>query len=202
MAHADDKQPSFETPRLRLRPLTGRDAKDLHPVFSDPETTRYLDFATCRSLQDTMTRIGMATIVMPQWHATWAIVPRESGTVIGILNYHHRESWHCRLEIGYVLARPYWRRGLMREAVQPLLRYCFEDLGMHRIEATIVPDNVAGIRFAESLGFQQEGGILRDRLRVGAEYRDIVMYGLLHATWQAEAAPLDGTRPALAAVAG
>jgi ribosomal-protein-alanine N-acetyltransferase len=90
----------------------------------------------------------------------------------------------------------------MREAVQPLLRYCFEDLGMHRIEATIVPDNVAGIRFAESLGFQQESGILRDRLRVGAEYRDIVMYGLLHATWQAEAAPLDGTLRALEAVAG
>ena len=47
MANAVDHQPSFETPRLRLRPLTGRDAKDLHSVFSDPETTRYLDFATC-----------------------------------------------------------------------------------------------------------------------------------------------------------
>ncbi|MBV8653315.1 MAG: GNAT family N-acetyltransferase [Alphaproteobacteria bacterium] len=202
MAHADDKQPSFETPRLRLRPLSGRDALDLHPVFSDPETTHYLDFATCRSLQDTMTRIGMATIVMPQWHATWAIVLRETGAVIGILNYHHRESWHCRLEIGYVLARPYWRRGLMREAVQPLLRYCFEGLRMHRIEATIVPDNIAGIRFAESLGFQQESGILRDRLRVGAEYRDIVMYGLLHANWLAAAASVDAAPKVLEAVAG
>jgi ribosomal-protein-alanine N-acetyltransferase len=201
VANAVDNQPSFETPRLRLRPLSGRDAADLHAVFSDPETTRYLDFATCRSLHDTMKRIGMATIVMPQWHATWAIVLRESGRVIGILNYHHRESWHCRLEIGYVLARPYWRCGMMREAVQPLLRYCFEDLGMHRIEATIVPDNLAGIRFAESLGFQQESGILRDRLRVGEDYRDIVMYGLLHATWQAAAARRDEPWKVLEAVA-
>ena len=188
MANAVDTQPSFETPRLQLRPLILRDAKDLHLAFSDPETTRYLDFATCRDLHDTMKRVGMATIVMPQWHATWAIVLRGSAEVIGVVNYHHRESWHRRLEIGYVLARPYWRRGLMREAMQPFLRYCFEDLAMHRLEATIVPDNSAGIRFAESLGFQRESGVLRDRLLVGEEYRDIVMYGLLDAAWHAASA--------------
>jgi ribosomal-protein-alanine N-acetyltransferase len=188
VAEANDTQPSFETERLLLRPLTGRDAKDLHPAFSDPETTRYLDFATCRDLRDTMTRIGMATIVMPQWHATWSIVLRDSLAVIGILNYHHRESWHGRLEIGYVLGRSHWRRGLMREAMRPFLRYCFEDLAMHRVEATIVPENVAGIGFAESLGFQRESGVLRDRLRVGEEYRDIVMYGLLEEAWRSASA--------------
>jgi RimJ/RimL family protein N-acetyltransferase len=91
----------------------------------------------------------------------------------------------------------------MREAVQPFLRHCFEDLGMHRIEATIVPDNVAGIRFAESLGFRQESGVLRDRLRVGDQYRDIVMYGLLRPAWQTGAASSSGESPRLLeAVAG
>ena len=140
-----------------------------------------------------MTRIGMATIVMPQWHATWSIVLRESGAVIGIVNYHHRKSWHGRLEIGYVLGRPYWRQGLMREAMQPFLRYCFADLAMHRVEATIVPDNAAGIVFAESLGFERESGVLRDRLRVDEDYRDIVMYGLLEAAWRR--GPLRGPVP-------
>jgi ribosomal-protein-alanine N-acetyltransferase len=202
VADAVDTQPSFETERLQLRPLTLRDAKDLHIAFSDPETTRYLDFATCRDLHDTLKRVGMATIVMPQWHATWAIVLRGNAQVIGIVNYHHRESWHCRLEIGYVLGRPYWRRGLMREAMQPFLRYCFEGLAMHRVEATIVPDNSAGIRFAESLGFERESGVLRDRLLVDGQYRDIVMYGLLHAAWQSASAPrLDRARPNREAVA-
>jgi [ribosomal protein S5]-alanine N-acetyltransferase len=202
VAEAHETQPSFETKRLLLRPLTWRDARDLHLAFSDPETTRYLDFATCGDLRDTMTRIGMATIVMPQWHATWSIVLRDCPAVIGILNYHHRESWHGRLEIGYVLGRPYWRRGLMREAMQPFLRYCFEDLAMHRVEATIVPENVAGIGFAERMGFQRESGVLRDRLRVGEQYRDIVMYGLLEEAWRsasaASPAPIWPAREAVA----
>ncbi len=101
-----------------------------------------------------------------------------------------------------MLDRRYWHRGLAREAVQPLLQYFFEDLGMHRVEATIVPENVAGIRFAEGLGFQRESGVLRDRLRVGDQYRDIVMYGLLGTTWRSIAAiEADRNRPALEAVA-
>jgi ribosomal-protein-alanine N-acetyltransferase len=72
----------------------------------------------------------------------------------------------------------------MREAMGVFLAHCFGALESHRIEATIEPANVASIRLAERLGFQCEGGPMRDRLRVDGAYRSLLMYGLLEETWR------------------
>ena len=89
-----------------------------------------------------------------------------------------REPWHHRLEIGYILAPLYWRRGLMSEAVRIFVAYCFKNLDTHRVEAMIQPENVASIRLAERLGFRREG-VLRDRQLVDGSYRTVAMYALL-----------------------
>jgi ribosomal-protein-alanine N-acetyltransferase len=113
-------------------------------------------------------------------------VERKTSTSIGIVTYHHRETANRRLEIGYILGRAYWRRGLMREAIQALINYCFGALAMHRIEVTVCPENDAAVRFTESLGFHREGGPLRDRSLVHGQYRDLLLYGLLDRDWQAK----------------
>lgn len=160
------------------------DARDLHLVFGDRETMRYLDFPMSRNIAETAKIIEMATFPVPEWHATWSIVLRASRGVIGFVNYHHRESRHRRLEIGCVLSRACWRQGLANEAVRALLGYCFGSLGMHRVEQTIDPENVAAIRLAERLGFRGEGALLRDRILVDGEYRSLLMYSLLDREWR------------------
>ena len=69
--------------------------------------------------------------------------------------------------------------------VRAVLDYCFADLDVHRVEATISPDNDAAIRLLESLGFRCESGRLRGRIMVGGTHRDLVMYGLLDEDWTA-----------------
>ncbi len=179
-------QTVIETPRLLLRPIALSDASGLHLVFSDPETMRYVDFPPCANLAETQKRIQLWTIPLPEWHATWTLAEKESGTPIGIVTYHHRESSNRHLEVGYVLGRSHWRQGLMREAMSGLIDYCFEALAMHRIEVTVCPDNVAAVRFTESLGFRREGGPLRDRSLVQGQYRDLLLYGLLERDWRAK----------------
>ncbi|WP_163364249.1 GNAT family N-acetyltransferase, partial [Klebsiella aerogenes] len=56
--------------------------------------------------------------------------------------------------------------------------FCFGELGLHRLQAFIHPDNGASIALAEKLGFRREG-LLRDNLRVGEHWRDDLVYGLL-----------------------
>ena len=96
-----------------------------------------------------------------------------------MVNYHHREAHNRRLEVGYILAPAKQGRGLMTEAMQALLAYCFDELGVRRVQALIHPDNAASIRLAQRLGFRCEGGPLRDYWRVGDGYMDVMMYGLL-----------------------
>src|SRR5256885_9265819 len=54
------------------------------------------------------------------------------------------------------LARPYWGQGLMTEAVRAMIQFGFEHMGLNRIEAEVMPENIASIRFLSKLGFEEE----------------------------------------------
>jgi ribosomal-protein-alanine N-acetyltransferase len=168
---------------LRLRPIAEADVHFLHAAFSDPETMRFMDFPPTRTIAESARYLAPHLFVLPDWHATWALECPANGAVIGFVNYHHRENWNQRLEIGFCLARPFWGLGLMREAVDALLSYCFTDLGVERVEATTNPQNAAAIAPIEGLGFLRESGVMRRRQKVGAEFRDLVMYALLRGDW-------------------
>jgi ribosomal-protein-alanine N-acetyltransferase len=59
-----------------------------------------------------------------------------------------------------------------------MLNFCFGQLGLHRVQAYIHPDNSASIALVEKLGFTREG-LLRDNMRVGDAWRDDLLYALL-----------------------
>lgn len=99
-------------------------------------------------------------------------------------------------EIGYALMPAAQGQGLSHEALQALLRYGFEVLGLNRIEADIDPRIVASARTLQRLGFPREGH-LPERWIVAGEVSDTELYGLLHAAWWAAGRP---ATPALAAL--
>jgi ribosomal-protein-alanine N-acetyltransferase len=176
-------QPVLNSRRLCLRPLAAQDAVSLHALYSDSEAMRFMDCAPSQHVADTAKRLEILLYVLPIWHATWVLVERSSDAVIGLVNYHHREIWNQRLEIGFAMRRASWRQGFMREAVATLIDYCLGSLAMHRIESTVNLGNVSAVRLLEGLGFRREGGPMRERQRVGSEFRDLSMFGLLREEW-------------------
>lgn len=64
------------------------------------------------------------------------------------------------------------------EAVSAMLDFCFDHLGLHRLQAFIDPNNTPSRKLVEKLGFGREG-LLRDHLRVGGIWRDEILYALL-----------------------
>jgi ribosomal-protein-alanine N-acetyltransferase len=64
-----------------------------------------------------------------------------------------------------------------------LLRFGFEEMKLHRIEARVDPDNTASLRVLTRAGFQQEG-VLRDNIADGATFRNTVMLSLLEGEWR------------------
>jgi ribosomal-protein-alanine N-acetyltransferase len=146
---------------------------------------RFWDFPASRDVEQTAERIRQSRGLDPRWHAAWAILPRSGGSSIGMINYHRREPWNQRLELGWILARSFWGQGLMNEAARPVLDDCFTRLETHRIEAHIEPGNAASRTLAVKLGFVQETGPLRDRQRVHGEFRSILIYAMLRTDWPA-----------------
>jgi [ribosomal protein S5]-alanine N-acetyltransferase len=83
-----------------------------------------------------------------------------------------------RVAIGYIIVPARHRQGLATEAVSAMLDFCFNELGLRRVQAFIHPDNSPSGTLVEKLGFHCEG-LLRDNLRVGDVWRNDMLYALL-----------------------
>ena len=175
--------PVLPTARLRLRALQSEDAEALHEAFADPLVMRHWNLPPSVDLAETRQRIEWSLAASPEVHVAWAMVRPADDRLIGLVNYHHREAANRRLEIGYLLTRAHWGQGLMREALSALLDHFFRAFDVHRVEATVEPDNLPSRRLLEGLGFACESEGLKDRIRVGDSYRTMAMYGQVAPDW-------------------
>lgn len=64
-----------------------------------------------------------------------------------------------------------------------LLKFGFEEKGLHRIEARCDPENIGSQKILEKVGMKKEGK-LRQNLRMGNGWRDSLLYGILEGEWQ------------------
>lgn len=80
--------------------------------------------------------------------------------------------------IGYWLGRSQVGQGYMTDAVRSLVRFSFDALHLHRLEAATQPVNIASIRVLERSGFEREG-YARQYLRIDGAWRDHVLFGLV-----------------------
>ncbi len=103
--------------------------------------------------------------------------------MIGTCTLHRIEPEHRRAELGYILRRDHWGRGLASEALTALCNHAFGTLRLHRLEADIDPRNAGSIRLVERLGFKWEGH-LRQRYFVADDIQDSAIYGLLATDWR------------------
>jgi ribosomal-protein-alanine N-acetyltransferase len=108
----------------------------------------------------------------------WAIELLERGEMIGTVGLLRFDFEHRHAELGYDIARRWWGRGLAPEAARAVIRYGFSVLGLHRIEAGVLPENAASVRVLQKLGFVEEG-TRRDYLYAKGRFHSFRWFSLL-----------------------
>lgn len=84
--------------------------------------------------------------------------------------------------LGYGIDAEQQGKGLMREAVERVVRFAFEDLGFHRVNAAYVPHNQRSARLLRSLGFVVEG-YARAYVQIDGIWRDHVLTACISPRW-------------------
>jgi ribosomal-protein-alanine N-acetyltransferase len=80
--------------------------------------------------------------------------------------------------ISYSIFNNYWKHGYGKEAVQATIDFAFKKLKLHRLEAEILPHNLASVALARGLGFQFEG-VRRGAVYFDRRWHDHAVYALL-----------------------
>ncbi len=145
----------IETPRLILRPWEQSDLEDFYEYASVPGVGELAGWAHHESMENSRQILDMFI----QEKKVLALVLKESGKVIGSLGIEPLnpdpvgENKQGR-EIGYVLSRDYWGRGLMPEAVGAVICYCFDVLHYDYLTCGHFDHNDRSRRVIEKCGFR------------------------------------------------
>jgi len=122
------------------------------------------------------------------------IVERE-GATIGDLMVRIGDAWappqlvpHARgvqAELGWALRPEETGKGYATEAVEAVLRICFEHVGLRRVTASCFAANTASYRLMERVGMRREGRTVQDALHPSGAWMDGYSYALLAHEWRA-----------------
>ncbi len=171
---------TLETPRLLLRPPRLDDAPAVFERYhQDTEVARYLTWRPSTTIDQTYAFLRRC---QANWGTgetfPWVLTLKGRDSAIGMIEIRLRGH---RVELGYVLARAYWNRGFMTEAVQVVTAWALNQPDIYRVWAICDIDNTASVRVLEKTGFQREG-ILRRWLihpNISGKPRDCFCYAIV-----------------------
>jgi [ribosomal protein S5]-alanine N-acetyltransferase len=172
--------PTLVTPRLILREITPGDAADLFSFTSDPEVQKYDSDPPMCEISEAVSAIEKAGQQFISKKAiAWGIELRQENRLIGSIGFYFWGESYYKTDLGYTVARPYWRQGIATEALRALMQFGFETLHLHRINVDTRMDNLASVRLMQKLGFRQEG-VRRECIRnEDGSYQSWGLYGML-----------------------
>lgn len=173
------------TERLSLRILAPEDAGILqvyllanrsHLAYWEPlRTEEYFSLEQCRQ------RLVGSYLNMEAGSALHlAVFLSGSPQMIGICHFSNivRGVFQA-CHLGYAIAKEYQGQGYMREALQAGISHMFQQVGLHRVMANHIPDNLRSAKLLQSLGFEREG-YAKSYLKINGRWQDHVLNALLN----------------------
>jgi ribosomal-protein-alanine N-acetyltransferase len=144
--------PTFETERLILRPFVPQDARPLHRILAVEGVLRYYPSTDPPDLERVERLVSRQ---LKHWaehgYGWWAVQDTGSEQLIGWSGLQYLPETD-ETEIGYLLARPYWGRGLATEGARVGMHFAFKTLQIPTVIGITHPENAASQRVLEKIG--------------------------------------------------
>ncbi|MDD6871508.1 MAG: GNAT family N-acetyltransferase [Clostridiales bacterium] len=144
---------TLETDRLILRPFREDDAEDFYAYARVEGVGEAAGWTHHRSIDES--RAILADFIKKD--DVYALELKQTGRVIGSLGLHavnNGEEYNPQRELGYVLSRDHWGKGLMSEAAARAVSYAFEDMALNTLWCAHFIDNDRSRRVIEKTGFR------------------------------------------------
>lgn len=176
--------PILETENLILRQISLDDNQEVFEIRSSQETMKFIPRPLAETIEDAQKFIEECNSSIEKNDLiNWAIAKKEDNKLIGMIGFFRLQPENFRGEIGYILNPNFHGKGIMKEAADEALKYGFEELHFHSIEAVIDPRNNASERILQKTGFTKEAHF-KENFFYNGEFLDSVIYSLLKSNYR------------------
>jgi [ribosomal protein S5]-alanine N-acetyltransferase len=174
----------LETKRLILRDFVWEDWQRVLEYASEPLYLRYYDWEqrTAESVQEFIGRFLNHQTQDPRIKFQLAIVLNSTNQLIGNCGVRMDNMGDVEASVGYELDPQHWNHGYATEAAHAIMDFGFGRLGVHRIWAHCVADNIGSAHVLEKLGMKLEGRLREKEYYKGRGW-DTLMYAILADEW-------------------
>lgn len=171
--------PILECDRVILRKMDRSFADDMFEYASNPAVTKYLTWDVHPNRRFSYNYLGYVNSRYRTGEFfDWAITMRDSGKMIGTCGFTRFNFSSYSAEIGFVLNPKYWGYSIAPEASRRVIRFGFDTLELHRIEARYMENNIQSRRVMEKSGMTFEG-IYRDMMLVRGQFVSVGVCSIL-----------------------
>lgn len=172
--------PNLETEHLYLRRVVEEDVNEIFALRSNTETMKYIPRPLVKTKEDARAHIAMIDEKIENNEGiNWAITFKNEPKLIGLIGHYRIKPEHFRAEIGYMLLPEYHGKGIITEAIKETVKYGFEIMKLHSIEAVIDPENSASEKVLLKSGFIKEAHFKENEYYEG-RFLDSVIYSILN----------------------
>ena len=171
--------PELESERLIYREVNSEDVEDIFKIYGDPEVAKYDWYRPIDTKENALSIINRYKKEFKnKEEITWGVARKKDNKIIGYCNLGDFDDESRRSEIGYGFNRDEWNKGYATEAIKTLVKFGFEVMCLHRIEAVVTFGNDASVKALKKANFTQEG-IVRERTIMKGKFEDDVILGIL-----------------------
>ncbi len=89
-----------------------------------------------------------------------------------------------KAELAYFIAKDYERKGIMKEVLITVIKFCFDELMMERLYVRVMTNNERSFKLAEKCGFIKEGILRKDHRTYDGSLADLLIYGMTSADYK------------------
>ena len=173
-------KPIIETERFLLRRITLSDAEDLFKMRSNKEVMQFIGKPLAKNITDAEQLITTFELGFNNKSAiVWGITFKNQHPIIGTISFHDIDKVNFRSELGYMLNSDYWRQGVLSEVLPEVIKFGFNTLNLHSIEARIAPENSSSKKLLLKNNFVKEA-YFKENYFFNQQFLDTEVYSLIN----------------------
>ena len=170
--------PIIQSERLLCVPMNLDFANEVYLSWlNDAEVNKYLEVPKVNNLSDL---IEYVKTTVENRVLFWAITLKETNKHIGNIKIDPLNLKHGFGEYGILMGdRSEWGKGYAKESSVAVIEYCFQTLGLRKINLGVIDKNEAAIKLYKSLNFVTEG-VYKKHVRFENDYCDVLRMALFN----------------------